>query len=347
MNLHKKIAALFLVATVAAGSWSCKKMLDVPTESSLDFTNAYKTVSDADAAVLGIYGQFQNLQKLYIMQNELRGDLLDVTANTTSELRELSNHNTAKTNPYIDPRPYYQLIVNCNDVLKNFDKMKAEFKMSVDEYNKRYSDIGALRSWVYLQVGIQYGSVPYVTDALETVDDLKNLSNYPRISFETLFDRLIAFTEALPYKEVYAYPTGTSIIVTIDGNSTAKFFITKPFLLGDLYLWKGNYLKAAENYSKCMKVEDNNANDNFRFNFYKINTFTDPVYANLGVQHTRYQDPSSLVNSPDVGWRAIFGLPTTLSSWNTEWLWALPYNPAFKPVNPMIDLVTPTRGYQI
>lgn len=347
MNLNKKIATLLLLGTVAAGSWSCKKMLDVPIENNLDYVNAYKTVSDADAAVLGIYGQFQQLQKLYILQNELRADLVDVTAKTTLELQELSNHNTAKTNPYIDPRPYYQLIANCNDVLKNFDKMKADLKMSVDDYNKRYSDIGALRSWIYLQLGIQYGSIPYVTEATETVDDLKGLANYPRISFDALLDRLIAFTESLPYKEVYAYPTGTAIVTTIDGNSTSKLFISKLFLLGDLYLWKGNYLKAAENYSKCMKVEDNNSNDNFRFNFYKINNSGDAVYANLAVQYSRYQDPSSLVNSPDAGWRGIFGLPTTLSAWNTEWLWALPYNSAFKPVNPMVDLLTPTRSYQI
>ena len=347
MNLNKKIATLLILGTVAAGSWSCKKMLDVPIENNLDYVNAYKTVSDADAAVLGIYGQFQQLQKLYILQNELRADLLDVTAKTTLELQELSNHNTAKTNPYIDPRPYYQLIANCNDVLKNFDKMKVDLKMSVDDYNKRYSDIGALRSWIYLQLGIQYGSIPYVTDATETVDDLKGLANYPRISFDALLDKLIAFTESLPYKEVYAYPTGTAIVTTIDGNSTSKIFITKPFLLGDLYLWKGNYFKAAENYSKCMKVEDNNPNINFSLNFYKINTFVDAVYANLGVQYSRYQDPSSLVNSPDVGWRGIFGLPTTISSWNSEWFWAMPYNTAFKPVNPMIDLITPTRSYQV
>jgi hypothetical protein len=96
-----------------------------------------------------------------------------------------------------------------------------------------------------------------------------------------------------------------------------------------------------------MKAEDNNPNDNFRFNFYKINTFTDAVYANLSVQYTRGQDESSLLNSPDAGWRGIFGLPTTLSAWGSEWFWALPYNPAFKPVNPMIDLCFPTKSYQI
>jgi len=348
MNINKKIASLLLLGVLSAGSWSCKKMLDVPTEDKLDSVNAFKTVSDADAAVIGIYGQFLGLEKLYILQNELRGDLMDVTSRSSTDLQELSSHTETKNNQYVDPRPYYQVIVNCNDVLKNFKMMVDDRRMSVDDYNKRYSDIATLRSWIYLHLGIQYGSVPYITDAIETVDDLKNLANYPKTPFDQLLDKLIAFNESLPYKEAYAYPTGTSLLVTIDANSTQKLFASKAFLLGDLYLWKGNYIKAAENYAKLMNAENGNSNDNFRFNFYKINNSGDVAYANLAVLFSRSgQDASSLINSLDAGWRAIFALPTTSSPWSTEWLWAMPYNTAFKPVNPMIDLCSPLKSYQI
>ena len=200
MNLNKKIASLLLLGILSAGSWSCKKMLDVPTEDKLDSVNAFKTVSDADAAVIGIYGQFLGLEKLYILQNELRGDLMDVTSRSSTDLQELSSHTETKNNQYVDPRPYYQVIVNCNDVLKNFKMMVDDRRMSVDDYNKRYSDIATLRSWIYLHLGIQYGSVPYITDAIETVDDLKNLANYPKTPFDQLLDKLIAFNESLPYK---------------------------------------------------------------------------------------------------------------------------------------------------
>ncbi|KLT67412.1 RagB/SusD family nutrient uptake outer membrane protein [Pedobacter sp. BMA] len=347
INFNKNIAALCLLGVLSAGQWSCKKMLDVPAEDKLDSANSFKTVSDADAAVIGIYGQFQGLEKLYVLQNELRGDLMDVTSRSTADLQELSSHTETKNNPYVDPRPYYQVIVNCNDVLKNFDAMKASLRMSVDDYNKRYSDIASLRSWIYLQLGIQYGSVPYITDSFKAVEDLNNLNTYPKISFDQLLDRLIALNESLPYKEPYAYPAGSSLLVTIDGNYTQKLFMSKAFLLGDLYLWKGNYLKAAENYAKLMNAENTNTNDNVRFNFYKINNFVDAVYSNLAVQFTRSQDDSSLLNSADAGWRGIFGLPTTLSAWSSEWFWAMPYGSTFKPVNPMIDLCSPLKSYQI
>lgn len=347
MNLNKKIATLFTIGVLAIGSWSCKKMLDVPTEDKLDSINTYKTVNDADAAVMGIYGQFMGLQKLYILQNELRSDLVDVTPNASTDLKELSTHTATKGNPYIDPRPYYQVIMNCNDALKNFKLMLDDHRMSVDDFNKHYSDIGALRSWIYLQLGIQYGSIPYINTAYETVDDLESLANRPKISFNQLLNNLIEFTESLPYKEVYGYPTGSPLLVTIDGSSTQKFFVSKPFLLGDLYLWKGNYFKAAENYAKVMNAENNNSNDNIRYNYYKVNNFTGDTYTGLAVQYTRAQDESALVNSPDAGWRAIFGLPNTSNAWNSEWLWSLPYNTSFKPVNPMIDLCSATKSYQI
>jgi hypothetical protein len=346
MNLNRKIATLVLLGVLLTGAWSCKKVFDVVPEDKLDSSNAYKNVSDADAAVIGIYGKFLGLHKLYTIQNELRGDLVDVTGKSSQAIQEISAHTQTKANPYVDPRPYYEVIMQCNDVLKNFKMMLADKRMSVEDYNRRYSDIGALRSWIYLQLGIQYETVPYITEAFETVSDLKNVATHPRIQFDQLLDELIKFTEALPYKDVYAYPSGSSLNVTIDGNATLKTFVSKFFLLGDLYLWKGNYFKAAENYAKMMNGENNNANSNVYFNYYKIVTNTDQ-YTNLGMQYTRYQDESTLVNSFDVGWRAIFGLPTTSTSWNGEWIWAMPYNAAFNPVNPMINFLSPLKDYQV
>jgi hypothetical protein len=347
MNLNKKIATLFTLGAIAVSTWSCKKMLDVPTEDKLDAVNTYKNVTDANAAVIGIYGQFMELQKLYIIQNELRSDLIDVTANASTHLKDISNHNPTKDNPYVDPKPYYKVILNCNDALKNFKMMLDNNRMSLDDYNKHYSDIGALRSWIYLQLGIQYGNIPYVTEAYQTVGELESLAKHPKIPFNELLDKLIEFTESLPYQEVYAYPTGSPLLVNIDGNSTQKFFVCKPFLLGDLYLWKGNYFKAAENFAKVMNAENNNSNVNIVFNYYRVNNWNVDANTGILVIYSRSQDETSLVNTPDAGWRAMFGLPTTNSAWNSEWLWALPYSTSFKPINPMIKLCSATGDYQI
>lgn len=321
---------------------SCKKALDLAPEDKLDGTNAYKTVADADAAVIGIYGKFAALGKEYVLMNELRADLVDVTENADPYLQQITNHDVKVDNPYISPRPFYEVIANCNDALKNFKIMVKESRMSVDEYEKRYSDIGALRSWLYFQMGIQYGSIPYITKSIENVNDLKSIDAYPKISFDVLLDSLITFTEALPYKESYAYPATSTLVFTADGSSTNKVFINKPYLLGDLNLWKGNYYKAAQWYKKIMSAEDNSTNLNVLYDSYRI-IYSDS-YAEHTVSYLRSQEESSLVNSPTTGWRAMFSLPNTNRSWNTEWVWSIPYNSAFLPGNPFIELCSASYG---
>jgi len=220
--------------------------------------------------------------------------------------------------------------------------MVDDHRMSVDDFNKHYSDIGALRSWIYLQLGIQYGSIPYITDPVENVEDVKNLSTFPRISFDDLLIRLIDFTEKLPYKEVYAYPAGNPLVITIDGSNTNKLFICKPFVLGDLYLWKNNYVKAAENYEKIMDVENNNSNINISYNAYKIVYYLSADYNDQSVRYGRSQDESTLLT--EAGWRTIFSAPNTANVWNMEFLWGIPYNASYKPGNPMIDVCSSLYG---
>ena len=101
----------------------CKKVFDIAPQDQLDETNAYQNVYDADAAVIGIYGKFMGLADRYVLLNELRGDLLDVTANADENLRQLSTHTVTEANPYASPKPFYELILNCNDVLEHFQTM--------------------------------------------------------------------------------------------------------------------------------------------------------------------------------------------------------------------------------
>src|SRR5690606_13325190 len=165
---------------------SCKKMFDIKPEDALESKQMYRNVYDADAAVLGIYGKFAGLAERYVLLNELRGDLLDVTSNADTYLKQLSTHEVAEDNPYADPRPFYEVIINCNDALKNFDIMRKENRLDNTQYYQRYTEVGLLRCWLYLQLGIHYGSVPYVTDPIENVNDLKDESKFPKLTFEQL-----------------------------------------------------------------------------------------------------------------------------------------------------------------
>lgn len=334
-KIFRIVLALFGGGILLTG---CKKVFDIKPQDQLDASQAYQNVYDADAAVVGIYGKFMGLADRYVVLNELRADLLDYTSNADEALRQISTHTVTTGNPYANPRPFYEVILNCNDVLENFLKMKDDKRMTEAEFIQRYSDIGALRSFLYLQLGIHFGEVPYVTNSLKDIDAVKNPANFPRLTFNTLLDSLIRFTETLPFKNIY--PTGTNLNLTVDGYQTDKFFINKKCLLGDLYLWKGNYQKAAEWYRDVMEYPSQVFG--FGEDFYSYYRLGWAGGHNHYVTYSRAGDASTLVYND--GWRVMFDQPYGSNSVRREWIWALPFDSKFKPDNSLIKLFSPIGG---
>ena len=338
----KKSTVLWVMAFVFSLS-SCSDYLDVQPEDKLVDEQMYRNIYDADAAVIGVYGKFMALAEKNVILNEMRADLMTTTRNSSPFLKEISEHNVSPNNPYANPKDFYVVIQNCNNVLKNFDIMLEKKRFTQEQYDQRYSDIGAIRSWVYLQLGIHYGSVPYITEPIETIEDVKNISKYPKLSFNQLLDQLVLFTENLPYKDLYA--AGSSMVITIDGYNTAKFFINKECLLGDLQLWKGNYSAAAAHYKNVMETGTKGGADTELYNTYRVKFAEVTTHDDLAVGYLRYseQDATTLINSNTQGWRSIFARDRDLL-WNTEWIWSLPFENNFAPKNPFITLFSNKNG---
>ncbi|MEI6947818.1 RagB/SusD family nutrient uptake outer membrane protein [Paraflavisolibacter sp. H34] len=358
-NIFKSGFLLTALAGTLAVS-SCKKVLDIEPESALTAAQTYNNVYDADAAVLGIYGKFLQLAKPYVLLNELRADLMAPTANADTYLQQLSNHNATEDNPYINPAPFYEVILNCNDVLTHFDKMLAEKKLKENEYSQRYSDVAAIRTWTYLQLGIHFSKdakgtvgIPYVTNPLTTISDVKNGANLQYLPFQQLLSQLIKTMESLPTLADYS-TSGTTLITTVDQYPTNKFFINKRVLLGDLHLWNAaydpsSYRKSATYYKQVITTYDNDGNDNTKKNYYKIIGAPDPATGNqLAVQYVRYResDINNLYESNTEGWRSMFsrGKVSYDAQYNWEWVWVLPFSSNFAPKNPFIELMSPIGG---
>ncbi len=155
----------------------CNDLLDVEPKDVLTEDEFYRDKFDADAAIRGLYGKLIMLAPQYVVLNELRADLMDVTVNADHYLREISDHGTiSEGNPWADPAPFFSLINNCNNIIKNFRIMLEKRKMSREAFEPRYSDVVALRSWIYLQMVIHYGNVPYITEPFESNKDLSKIS---------------------------------------------------------------------------------------------------------------------------------------------------------------------------
>jgi hypothetical protein len=328
--MKKKLLRLLIGAfsvMICLSILSCTKMFDLQPKSAVSSGQMYRNVYDADAAVIGIYGKFLNVVDRYVILNELRSDLADVTPNADQYLKQLNTHSVTVDNPYADPRPFYEVILNCNDALRNFDIMRSKFKMTEEEYMQRYSDIGALRSWLYLQLGIQFGNIPYVTEPVKNISDLQNEALYPKIGFDQLLDKLIEVTVTLPFK--YPYPTGSSLLSTYDTYYTEKIFINKNCLLGDLYLWKGSWTQAATTYREVVRIGGI------------------PYQINPGEQYYEYYMLGYTSNINGGNWANIFRQPFGERYSNYEIMWNLPFDKNFNPRNPFIDLFSTSGNYQI
>src|SRR4051812_8611074 len=97
-NIQGKMA-LTLVMTSLLMLFSCKKALDIKPLSEVDISQNYRNVADANAVVLGIYGKFMSLAGQYVILNELRADLMDITPNSDKYLQEISQHHVTIGNP--------------------------------------------------------------------------------------------------------------------------------------------------------------------------------------------------------------------------------------------------------
>lgn len=337
--IKKSLLLILCIGSMAA----CKKTFDIQPEDALQQNQVYQNIYDADGAILGIYGQFVGLADKYVLLNELRGDLLDVTPNASVYLKQLSTHTVTPDNPYADPRPFYKVINNCNDALANFTIMRQKKLLDDNQYYQRYADIGILRSWLYLQVGIHYGTVPYVTDPIANVNDLADVSKFPRLTFDQLLDQLIAFTEAIPKQYLdqntsAASPTlimATSTYPVKDGVS--KFFIHRRSFLGDLNLWKGNYLKAASYYKDAMETATNTVSSA---------DFSISLYDTYRVGNDNSGRNTLLTTGTINPWQNIFSNPPAESETNFEKMWTLPLDQNFS-VNPFINLFSASAGYLV
>jgi hypothetical protein len=247
-------AALFFIAF----SSSCDDMLFADAEEVVESNENFNNVFDADNAIWGLYGKFSNLAENVVVLNELRADLMDITPNSDIDLVAINNHTASADNKYCDPAPFYEVILNANDILANFDKMLGENKLSRDNYNPRYSDVMAIRCWTYLQMGIHFGTVPYVTNPLQSINDMKNPDLFPKLSLDELIVTLIAEMEKLPTLEVNTVSSFYGKTIT-DNSSTFNLDIqvmNKRLLLGDLYLWNDQYVDAATQYKAYMDDAD-------------------------------------------------------------------------------------------
>ena len=231
---------------------SCKDMLQVDS-NRVEYELDALTLNDSVYSVLGILKSVQGVGDRQVLINELRGDLVTVNeAKAVIDVQELSRSVfNLETNKYLDVKDYYSIINNCNIYLARVDTTleKNNIKLMLPEYVA----VKSVRAWTYLQLAINYNSVPYFTEPILTHSAAEDVLNQPMLTRDEIISKVIA--DILPYENPAAYQMpawdkdGKVLKFGYGDNGTEvetkRLFVPIRMLLGELYLWKGDYKNAA------------------------------------------------------------------------------------------------------
>ena len=214
------------------------------------------TFNDSVYSVLGIVKAVQEIGDRHVLLNELRADLVSINeTKAVVDIQELSRSEfNLATNKYLDVKDYYSIINNCNIYLARVDTnlTKDNVKLMLPEFVA----VKSVRAWTYMQLAINHNEIPYFTEPILTHADAERVMSTPKLTRNEVFEKLIA--DILPYENpaTYTMPAWDNdgkILKFGFGDKdveyeTKKLFVPIRMLLGDMYLWKGDYRNAAQCY---------------------------------------------------------------------------------------------------
>ena len=256
----------FIFAVLAIGGFaSCSDFFDQESEHVIfTETDHLNSATDSIYSVIGILNKLQAIGDRTVLLGEVRGDLVDLTKEANSDLRDMALFNIGDDNRYNNPTDYYAIINNCNYFIANAD---TALKNNRNDYifMKEYAAVKAIRAWTYLQLVLNYGSVPFVTEPI--LSKLEAEQNYPKYDLQAVCEYFI--NDLMPLTDRWAdeYPNYGNIRSLRDGASRLLFFPMN-VVLGDLNLWlasitgnKSTYREAAMRYYKYISQRngDNSA----------------------------------------------------------------------------------------
>lgn len=254
----------YILPVCLAGSLcaSCTDFFETDSDGVLKTEG--QRYQDETTARAGLFGLLQGLQRIgdnYVIMGELRGDLMDVTENSSQELRDISRFEVDAENSYLKEREYYSLINNCNDYIHRLDttisRREDDNSYPVKILRPYMAQAKTLRAWCYLQLCLDYGRVKY---ADEPFLDVSRPVEMQVLDLDGLLPVLIRDLEGvLPWMVSDDTPVSSGWVqgnadpgfagsVQYEGYTANQLMLPVRFVLGELYLWHQDFLKAAQTY---------------------------------------------------------------------------------------------------
>ena len=255
-----------LAVVLILSSTSCEKIMEVNPKDSLLANNFYKDQSEVYGAFIGLSGLFSQVAEQTIILSELKGDLMTPTSNAPSEFWDIYRYQSDNSTSYASSKRYYDLVLNVNDFLKRVSKFYQDAPTAIDAhvYKGMVSQAINYKVWAYLTIGKFWGETSvYSSNMEDKYDDALitlTLDQLPRY----LIDYLQAGENGIDAFQNFEWAW------ILDPSSTDKdpdvnwigICLDARVLMGELYLWGGDYQLAIDQLSAYM-VDEKKFGDNY------------------------------------------------------------------------------------
>lgn len=278
----RAVRLLSVLVWLPVFAFSCEEFLEPDQDLVVRSEDHHDTWYEYRASEMGLYALQQQLVDQLVVLGELRGDLLKVTGDATPELIEVHEMNISPDNPYASPYNFYRLIAASNSLIRQLKMDHPEVmdrEAAITNYDRLFGEALCMRAWAYFNAVRIYGKVPYVYEALTSVEEIESYVEQGSIISEVDYiygaDGAIAdtvyhdtvslqgqYVNLATVIDTFTYQLENHVKAVgvnhgqINGDNTWQATVWSSHalscLLGEMYLYDQNYLKALDHFNKIL-----------------------------------------------------------------------------------------------
>lgn len=253
--MGKKILRFSLFTfTLSLMLTACSDFFDPSTDDEFNGEDGFTSNTEMYTGFLGIMTKMQAVGDKEILLTEPRGELIEPSDESTSDLIALYNYDpNLQGNAYANPAGYYEVIIACNDYLQNMTDYKTKPNVDNDAWQALVASTVRTKVWAYKTLAEIYGQAVWFDDAISEVSDIREGDKFQLLQLGALIDRCLSllttgYDGVNSDQEINWYewldPTHT---VALASSQYRKWnYIVPPYagLYAELCLWKGALLDA-------------------------------------------------------------------------------------------------------
>lgn len=253
-TIYKILFSLLLLPALSG----CSDFFDASTDDTLSGDKYISETTEAYTGFLGIVTKMQAIGDKAIYLTDTRGELLEPTSKSSPDLISIYNYSdNLDGNEYANPAGYYEVIIACNDYIKNMQNYndKYEETLSDDVYEGLISSALRIKAWTYLNIAKIYGKAVWFDDPVTEIKDIKDSAVFKVMDLDQVVEKCIDLLDN--GCEEFPGIDGTKAFSwyewldpdTKKAESTYRYwdYMVPDYagLYSELNLWAGNYQVAA------------------------------------------------------------------------------------------------------